>query len=449
MRTVVVVLPGVASFFFLAACADKPAHSSGTTTRDSAGVTIVETTPASWPPPDVWRIADTATVDIGVSGGDKNYELHEVKGAIGLADGSTVIAEFGSQLRYYDSKGIHLRTVNRHGEGPGEAGSFSSFDRYRGDSVRIRTGRSSGSRGNLETLLILDNAGKSGRKISFSYPGGKDADGVVWLSTFDFGVQATLEDGSLIVSGGARAELRGQPGDLVYARAGVMRTDANAAPLDTVATVNVSRWEINPSLEDGYQFVVADADRIALRSRANSFYHTGGDRVQVDIFEAESAAAMAEGGPSMRTTRSFRVQAPLQPHTAETKKEYVEASLKIFRPKGTDIEKAAYRARRDSMKTPPFVPAVQDLRLDALGNIWLELYTSPGATVREYARGRSIDVEPGRARWVVLDPAGELLGSVMMPKNLQVFEIGADYVLGLWHDADGIQHVRRHRIVKP
>ena len=151
----------------------------------------------------------------------------------------------------------------------------------------------------------------------------------------------------------------------------------------------------------------------------------------------------------MRATRSLRVKAPLTPHTAETKKEYIEESLRIFRPTGNDSVKAAYRARRDSMQTPQSLPAVQDMKLDARGNIWLELYTAPGATAREYARGRGIDIEQGPSRWVVLDPGGELLGSVMMPKNLQVFEIGADYVLGLWHDTDGIEHVRRHQIVKP
>jgi hypothetical protein len=40
------------------------------------------------------------------------------------------------------------------------------------------------------------------------------------------------------------------------------------------------------------------------------------------------------------------------------------------------------------------------------------------------------------------------LGSVLMPKGLQLFEIGEDYVLGLWRDELGVQFVRRYVIMK-
>jgi hypothetical protein len=36
-----------------------------------------------------------------------------------------------------------------------------------------------------------------------------------------------------------------------------------------------------------------------------------------------------------------------------------------------------------------------------------------------------------------------------MPTGLRVTEIGPDYVLGLWRDADDVEHVRMYELIKP
>ena len=122
--------------------------------------------------------------------------------------------------------------------------------------------------------------------------------------------------------------------------------------------------------------------------------------------------------------------------------------IEIFAGDQTGIDRSEYRDRMESLRSPDSIPAVQDLRLDALGNVWLETYQPPGASPRETARERGINVETGPSPWIVLDPEGRLLGTVLTPIGLRVFEIGDDYVLGVWIDSLGVEHVRRHRLVK-
>jgi len=71
----------------------------------------------------------------------------------------------------------------------------------------------------------------------------------------------------------------------------------------------------------------------------------------------------------------------------------------------------------------------------------------PGRSSRRYALQCGVAIDTGPSPWIV-DPEGRLLSRVMMPIGLVVYEIGSDYVLGLWHDEFGVQHVRRHRLVK-
>lgn len=104
--------------------------------RDSAQLRIVEIFPEVWPPPKVWTIPNTPSSSIGVMDGDPNYTLFRVQGAVGLPDGGTVVAEGDARLRYYDADGRHVRTLDRQGEGPGEAMYFSGLFSGSGDHGR-------------------------------------------------------------------------------------------------------------------------------------------------------------------------------------------------------------------------------------------------------------------------------------------------------------------------
>ncbi len=51
--------------------------------------------------------------------------------------------------------------------------------------------------------------------------------------------------------------------------------------------------------------------------------------------------------------------------------------------------------------------------------------------------------------WTVFDSDGRLLGDVTFPDRFHTFEIGADYVVGVWWDELDVEHVQLYDLIKP
>ena len=69
---------------------------------------------------------------------------------------------------------------------------------------------------------------------------------------------------------------------------------------------------------------------------------------------------------------------------------------------------------------------------------------SSGAYRSAIARQEPQPRSQGGRRWLVFNPNGEGLGSVDMPPDLDVWQIGHDFVLGVWQDEHEVEYVRRH-----
>jgi len=74
-------------------------------------------------------------------------------------------------------------------------------------------------------------------------------------------------------------------------------------------------------------------------------------------------------------------------------------------------------------------PAFRALRVDPLGWTWAELW-------------RSGESEPGA--WAVFDPSGQAHGTLSLPRDFVLHDIGADFVLGAFTDSLGVPYVRRY-----
>ena len=81
------------------------------------------------------------------------------------------------------------------------------------------------------------------------------------------------------------------------------------------------------------------------------------------------------------------------------------------------------------MPLPEMMPVFSRLLVDEVGWLWAELYR--------------YDVR-APVRWLVFGADGEGLGSVDMAPDLEVREIGRDFVLGVWRDQLDVKYVRRH-----
>jgi hypothetical protein len=88
------------------------------------------------------------------------------------------------------------------------------------------------------------------------------------------------------------------------------------------------------------------------------------------------------------------------------------------------------------------MPAFRWIAVDSEDNLWVEEW-----------KGVGLD----QGRFSVFDPDGAWLGYVDIPDGLpelriaydmQLMEIGSDYLLGVWIDEFGVEQVRLHRIEK-
>ena len=114
-----------------------------------------------------WTVSRDVLVSIGSVSDDSLYELRGAESAIRLSNGDIVIANRGSwQLRWYDSRGHHLRSIGRRGQGPGEFRALYVFEGP-GDTVLVhdnvnrRTSRFSPD----GRYIGLDSSGTSSREM--------------------------------------------------------------------------------------------------------------------------------------------------------------------------------------------------------------------------------------------------------------------------------------------
>ena len=87
------------------------------------------------------------------------------------------------------------------------------------------------------------------------------------------------------------------------------------------------------------------------------------------------------------------------------------------------------REQYRSVRVAEVLPAFTSVIVDRLNHLWVEEYEAPG------------EERPGLL-WTVFDPDGRVLGFVAMPERLEVFEIGEDYILGLWRDDLRVEYVQ-------
>ncbi|MCK5651881.1 MAG: hypothetical protein KAJ42_10905, partial [Gemmatimonadetes bacterium] len=69
-----------------------------------------------------------------------------------------------------------------------------------------------------------------------------------------------------------------------------------------------------------------------------------------------------------------------------------------------------------------------------LGYLWIEEYNALGNETPTYT---------------ILDPDGAVVGSLTLPTELTVLEIGADYLLGLYRDELEVEYVQLYRLTRP
>lgn len=386
---------------FVAACGDS-AQRSGSTARDSAGISIVESRKPVWTEATAWRVDTNPLLRIGTVQGDSNHQLFRVGGAGKLSDGTIVVANGGSQeVRWFDPKGRFLRNVGRQGEGPGEYRGMRSLLMLAGDSVLVEDGL-------RDRMNLYSSTGDLVRSWTIQPlrspfdtppPIGRLADGAFVAFT-----RGNLsEPPGLVEDRGTLVQYHdGQAADTLAQFPGGESYYVRCGPNNT-AVCNASM----PYMRGAY--AAAGPQRV---------YAGNGQRYEIRAYEAGGALQAV-----------YRRVAELQQVTQNDVQRYVEEILTRMRPE----RRPEWRRHLESAPHPERFPAFDALRVDATGHLWVE----------RFDRGQ----EPVRT-WDVFGPDGRWLGSLALPRGLTVMQIGDDFVLGVTRDENDVEYVTVRRLGK-
>jgi hypothetical protein len=168
-----------------------------------------------------------------------------------------------------------------------------------------------------------------------------------------------------------------------------------------------------------------------------AFHAAAGDRIAVGTNDSFSVRLYGADNQLFRVVRQEGGNPPLGPDEIDR---FVARVLESY----GRTEEARVRLETGLQQMPRHatLPAFGALRVDRVGNLWVQSYTRPEALAGD---------------WQVFDPDGVLVARLKMPSlaglatgatYFTILDIGADYVLGLVQDAQQFERVVLYRIAK-
>ena len=380
-------------------------NASAQTTRDSAGIRVIDNANPVWRSGQEWRLSERPVLSI--------EGLGRIAGATRLSDGRVVIGDQSSfQLKFYDASGRHLESAGGKGQGPGEFADFHTITRLAGDSIAVAA---------QDRTAIFAPSGTFVRATRFGpfQPGAIQTPFVIALGRFNNGttVVADFPQGQ---RGPAGARQWVDSVSLFLAdRAGAVVRPLGKAPF----VVFVAGAQQASPMDFGPQAVHA--------SSGSKFYWGFPERYAIRVYDSDWKL--------QRIIRRAWTPRPLKSAEIDA---YVDGWMQMWSKK-TGAERDAERKEMRESAYPEFLPAYSAILATPAGEIWLrepDLTGAPGCWCLA-----GLSTVP--SKWSVFDASGRWLGEVAMPARFIPLEIGADYVLGRSR-ADNVTRAVMYRLVK-
>jgi len=400
--------------------------SASSTVVDSAGIRIVTSSGPRWTLETAWRLSDPPVLTIGVVDGPPEEQLFGVADAALLSDGRIVVANSGtSELRIFDRAGRYVRSLGGEGEGPGEFRRITVMDVAAGDSMFVWDQR-------LRRLSVFSDESGFERTLTFTPPAG---------GSFP-SYEGRFSDGSLLVRVPTLVEddeiidgvVRDAPA--VYLRYG-----ADGSPVDTLGALRGARRMIKflgADARDGIAVITVPFDpatRVAIDG--TSLYEGDGTRFELRRVGRTSAGrASTDQVEEIEAVEQIEeiVRRAFTPValTAEMMTRDFEERFARFADQ-TDFYEAVREAYTE-MPVGETAAAFDRLLVSDDGELWVRTFPIPG--------------EESHA-WSVFSADGAWLGEVETPASLEVYEVGAGFLLGKQLDELEVEHVVLYEIMRP
>lgn len=399
--------PRIAVFSVLvsgtAACSEALETPGSTfTVWDSAGVPIVHSEGPLWNTSPGWSLSEQPLVEIGVRFGAESHTLSNVGDVIRLPGDRIAVVNTGTaQIRVYSISGEHLQDLGRSGDGPGEFRRVRRLWVTPHDSVMAYDG-------SLSRVTVYAPDLSLVRTMAIRPQGG--ASQAFVLRSFD--------DGQLLVDEIIRPPGRPRAGLFSGGVRRFTRYSSDGARVNTIGELAASNnWGF--STGDAFAYTTAPFSVIFPPSQGDgrSLYLGPGLLPQVE-----------HRSPSGQLIRVIRWSEARRAVDSEVIEQFRTWRLGL-------LDDPDYRqstlAMLEGLEFPELIPVYQSLRVDLEGHLWVERYRTRGEEDR---------------RWWVFDPDGRWLGEPPVPTDIDVKEVGSDYLLGVRRDDLDVESVVMYRL---
>lgn len=372
----------------LAGCGGADRAGDEAVVRDSAGIRIVENGEVAGQMAP-FRISDEPVWRIGWEAGDP--EFGGIRDGVLLSGGGVAVTDGQSRQIFFLSPSGEIEAIlGGPGQGPGEFGSLASTMRLAGDTVAVQ------DLGNQRVNLfhggeLVGSAAGPREMLAWSFAFGVDPDGRLLLG-LPFGFSPNFPE--------------------PWLRLPIMRQDLATGVIDTIASFG---WIQNAEDRAGNPFSAVGS---VAASRGMPVVGRG-DIPKLRWFDGEG-----------RVQQIARWSAERRPVTDAFWDAYAEAyGARLSANLPDDSVQARLARSRLAARQP--LPHFRGLEGDSDGRVWLAEYGPDFRFV---------------ARFDVLSPDGEWLGTVEMPPRFQVLDIHDGFVLGIERDAFDVEAVAVYRI---
>ena len=419
---------------FAAGCSDTPEEPPppAFTATDSAEVRVVVNSGPQWAEGEGWQVTADPVLTLGTVDYPIEQQFQRLGEVTRLSDGTVVVLEIeDAQLRAFDPAGALLWTAGGIGDGPGETRPYDDtravLTRLPGDTLQLQNG---------QVRVRFNSGGDLLGHVKVDY-GRFRRWGRIFLQYCPFDAYF-LQDAIVFC---ADAWVSPPGSDSPIREETIMRTDWSLDRLDTLGTffraVGASvemEWfgerrtrRVSSPLGPRGILRVGVRDRPWLLSARN-------DRYRIEVWD------ILTGALSMVVER----RAPRRARTEEEATRVLQWGVVMLPGNDrSDLDPSDDRwAALDS------VSIAEDFLLDDLGFLWVRRSPSPSegdegltSEFTDYT-GEQWTILRSSGLHDVFRPDGVYLGTVQLPHDLEVMEIGEDYVLGIARDDLDIQYVR-------
>lgn len=380
-------VPGAAFGLLILTACGEPTPGGEATVRDSAGVTIVESSASLWDQTGPTSVAEEVVLQLGTIDGEEAEKFYGVRGIRWLDQTRFVLINGDTQVRVYHMDGALARQFGRDGDGPGEYRAIGEVGPLPGDRLLLTD-----SRRRLVRTTTLDGEVERATSIEHPIPGGADWAGDGWLVGFAAEPRLTPE-----------MELR----------------------VDSIVAINTETtdrevWGVTP----GSPIIWRDLPNgqpapMSLANGPDGVIEARHDRI---VYGTSDVYELRELDTAGGLVRILRRQVAARVPTEETGRPVVA------RWEAAGSPEYARPVFADSL------PHFRSFLLDDAGRTWVQRDPGYGHPALE---------------WDLFDDRGIYLGAVLLPESFTPHDVIGDLMIGVWTDALDVEYVQVRRLALP